>query len=396
MTWIAERKKYLEFYREFKAYQKKSPIVIDGEFNEPDWKNADNATGFILQGSNPAKAAVAQTFVKAVYDRDNIYFAVTAMEPDPSGMKCDTRKLSEIWDECTLEIFLQQPDLGTDYLHAAVTPNGIVYAAICDASMKTRPLNTSGIEFKNKILDDRWCLEIRIPAHLIGMNFSPGSTWRFNTARARNLKDKTCEFSSLANGIFGGSASFLPLSLVRERIVTSNGEVNLQDWKNPAFNEVRKPEKGLWPDWTGWDLGESGLVPQRPGGWLPMSSKPGKFELLPKAPDSKDYYLKLSDGAIFNFCGNNTDGKFKIRLNASGKGEFKLGVIEYEPIGKGGEVKFITWLNPTLEVISVDSPEWKTFESVFEKKNHKNIFAVVLTHQSGEPQIDDVYVYPVK
>ncbi|MFH0797110.1 MAG: DUF4838 domain-containing protein, partial [Candidatus Omnitrophota bacterium] len=71
--------------KELNANKKIDKIVMDGKLEEPDWKKADFTSGFIA--TDGKTAALPQTFAKMLYDNDNIYFAVEAMEPEPARMK---------------------------------------------------------------------------------------------------------------------------------------------------------------------------------------------------------------------------------------------------------------------------------------------------------------------
>jgi hypothetical protein len=79
-TWEFQRKHYVENYRELRAYEKTSPIVIDGKLDEKDWKNADIITNFRAT-KNVGTLAEQQTFVRVVYEPEYFYFAAEMVEP---------------------------------------------------------------------------------------------------------------------------------------------------------------------------------------------------------------------------------------------------------------------------------------------------------------------------
>ena len=46
MTWLTERKLYLETYKEYTAYKRTTPITIDGNLDDEAWKGADSYSNF--------------------------------------------------------------------------------------------------------------------------------------------------------------------------------------------------------------------------------------------------------------------------------------------------------------------------------------------------------------
>ena len=59
-----------------------APLKVDGLLNEPFWKDAEVATGFLDTRSE--KAADQQTLVRIAYTRKYIYIAVECFDDDMS------------------------------------------------------------------------------------------------------------------------------------------------------------------------------------------------------------------------------------------------------------------------------------------------------------------------
>jgi hypothetical protein len=79
------------------AAKRTGRLAIDGRCDDPDWKKIDFTTNFLrLDGRGPADP---QTFVKVLYDADNIYFAVEAMEPQVGRLKAACTRRDGWWGE---------------------------------------------------------------------------------------------------------------------------------------------------------------------------------------------------------------------------------------------------------------------------------------------------------
>ncbi len=210
LTWEKARQDYLANYREYKAYRRTAPIVIDGKFDEQDWKQAEAMPKFIkFMGT---AATENQTIVKVVYEPENIYFAIEAMEPMPELLQAlaDTQDSSKIWGDNEIEIFISHPDQGGSYNHLVFNHKGALYDAfnkIGDVHEKAD--FTSDAELKTGVLKDRWVAELRIPTGPLGMKCGDGLVWKMNVARSRKLTDGTREMSSCSGGQFHNADNFV-------------------------------------------------------------------------------------------------------------------------------------------------------------------------------------------
>ncbi|MBP5181881.1 MAG: hypothetical protein J6331_02515, partial [Lentisphaeria bacterium] len=185
LTWEKFRKDYLANHREIRSFRRTAPVKIDGVLDEPDWQKADTISGFKL--TNNKGLAKHQTFVRVFHEPENIYFGVECMEPDVDKLTEDTREDldGEVWQDNTVEFFLNHPDLGNAYYQIIVSSAGKVFDHFVKPGNKSDRSFTSGIEVKTKKLKDRWILESRIPTAPLGAKCCDGQSWKVNVVRAR-------------------------------------------------------------------------------------------------------------------------------------------------------------------------------------------------------------------
>lgn len=384
LTWEAKRKEYLNNFRDFNAFPRTAPIKIDGKLNEKDWKAANIITNF-QTGKN---AEIQQTFARIVYDNKNLYIAADLMEETPGKMKETPKNLENIWRSNTFEFFLHQPELGGEYLHISFAPGGQGYLSYRDiGGNMTRAGVLADVEYKCAVGKDRWTVECRIPASVVGMSFTKGSSWKLNIGRGRHVKGEKAQYSSICNGKFQGSGSFHPLLLTEARVITSNGEKVISFWKNPSLNVTQKLTK--WSNWRKWEV-KDGLVPSS---WHPGNSKPGKLAVVKKA-GSTDSYLQFT-GSASQFYGDKSEEsvRLRIRIRAAGKGKMSLGIPRYK--GKyrfcGADAKMLKGPNPVTL-----TEDFKDYTWEYTKRPGEFFALTIASSPDGEIKLDDAVITPVK
>jgi hypothetical protein len=171
------------------GFRKNAPL-IDGKLDDPCWKNAQTANGFCKFG-NPEPAA-PDTKVKMCYDKQNIYFAVSAEEPLTSKIR---GAKGSPWSGDCIEFFLA-PDNKKYYWHIIVDCEGNLYTGINDGSERRTKLP---IKAKTSVGNGQWTLEMSIPfANLKTIYPKDNTKWAFNTARVRRTAYPKTEISSWA------------------------------------------------------------------------------------------------------------------------------------------------------------------------------------------------------
>src|SRR4030095_15984099 len=57
-------------------------ITVDGRIDETVWEKAAVADGFIQNEPDEGRPATEQTTIRVLYDRDNLYFAISAKDSE--------------------------------------------------------------------------------------------------------------------------------------------------------------------------------------------------------------------------------------------------------------------------------------------------------------------------
>ncbi|OQA82645.1 MAG: hypothetical protein BWY31_03128 [Lentisphaerae bacterium ADurb.Bin242] len=386
-VWLAERKNYLEGFREIKCYSRKEPIAVDGIDKEEDWKNAERISNFKVfrQGKVSSDASAGtQTFLRIVYEPEFLYFFLEVLEPEMKKIKAEYKEHdSRIWEDNSIEIFINHPDLANKYYHLVFNHKGVLYDSFCNALNRAgdRTFNSEA-EIKTRLLADRWCVEMKIPTSGLGMKCFDGTTWKINVARSRILTDGTREHSSLASGgSFHNVDNFLPLVFSGRRIMKNGKAADDSPWKNGSFDNVVSYPASKIKNWKIKD-GKGPLF------WS-LNGDSGAFS-MGLHPESKNYYLTLSGGAIYQFY-NGGERAFRIRFRASGKGSLAVRLFRYR-LSEDGKRTGLPSI--TLATIQTDSTAWKEFSYSYEKSVSREYCALVFQHVSGEINIDDVIITP--
>ena len=389
-TWEAKRKEYLENHRDYTAFPRTAPIEIDGVLKEADWKKAGIITNF---QNSKGEAVKQQTFARLVYEKDFLYLGADLMEPAPEKMKKTPADPEKIWWGNTLEFFLHQPELGGEYLHLTFSPAGTAYASFRDLAGKlVRKVPLDNLKWKTVQGKDRWTVECRIPASMVGMNFSKGSTWKLNIGRTRYAQGEKAQASSICRGVFQGSGVFQPLLLTEERVVTSSGERIASFWKNPSLNVTAKVHKRS--PWKKWEL-QDGLIP---ASWFPAGKEPGKLVFVMKDDGSKDAYIRFTGTVSQGYADKSANTvRVRIRVRAAGKGKMNLGIPRYN-LGPKGNWKFC---GPDGKNLKGKNPvelseEFKEYSWEYTKRANEFFALSITSSPDGFVQLDEAVITPIQ
>ena len=384
-VWMRERKNYLSGFRELKTLLRQMKIIVDGKDTEADWKKAERVSQFKKMRrslQDPIEDAAVQTVFRVVYEPDFLYFYIEALEPRMGEIKAEyTDRDSALWNDNSIEIFINHPNIGNRYFHYIFNHNGAVYDAFCDGLTRGGDKSFQSM-LRHKIVknDDRWCIELVIPAAELGFKCFPGSRWKINVARARVLKDGTVEHSSVANGFFHNVNNFLPLVFTKKS--AQNGkEVDVSPWKNGSFETIVPYGKGKRKEWNVKDG-------RGPLNWS-LLSRSGAMEVC-RDSDRNSNYLKLSGGSIYQFYQGKAQS-FQLRFKVAGKGTLNVRLLRQKPLPDGKRTGLPT---KQLQRIEADSPEWKEYAISCKLDSPDEFFAPVFDCVAGSILLDDVMVIP--
>lgn len=393
LTWLVQRKRYLENFSELSVFRRTGPITVDGVLDEADWKTADQVTDFRLDpgsGMNvKTPAAKVQTFVSATYDHDTLYLGITALEPNP-GKILSPMDAPDAFHRLgdRLEVFYCYPDMADACYHLAINSKGECIAARQNSATDRTEFKTTA-KIATKVGTDRWTLELAIPCTEIGQACFDGGTWKLNVGRDRKVEGEKRECSSCCKGHFHGPSNFLNIRFSPSR--TKEG--NVVSWRNSSFDKHVKMdprEKKRWKNYVGED-------DQRPDGWNVMDVV-GEYH---RKAGGEDWYLSLRnpDGKVessvrqyFFFDGA---AKLKATFKARGKGSVTLLTLTYAltPDKKNYTAVDGTGQYQTFKV----TEDWQTFTGFAEKKTALPADRVMfrfLCDKGSQIDLDDVLVTP--
>lgn len=344
-SWQKMHKVYLDAARmEISASKISEQIAMDGRLDDQNWKKADFITGFIDQ--NGGGKADIQTFVRMLYDKDNVYIGIEAMESAIGKIKALCSKNDgPVWNDNSVELFISSPALNGKYLHLIVNSNNALYSALSSGSGTADLSFKSGVEVKSALLSDRWTLELRIPAAALGGTIKDGETWKINVARNRVLNDGTLQRSSLCGGAFHGLDAF--------RTLAFGGKALIQ---NGDFEDLEKPK-----NYVKWKFGSESL----PVKWI-FHDCGGEASLMDGNAASGKKFLRLksigdTQAIIFQPLNITEADTLLVRAKVRGKGTVKANMFLYDLKTK----KYISTV-PFGEKFIVSSPEWTQFEAIYE------------------------------
>jgi len=405
LTWLVQRQKYLENFKELNVYRRAEAITVDGVLDESDWKNADAVSDF-RDEDDPKKAAEPKTYVRVTYDRDTLYIGVEAMEPSPETIASPavgSDDLHRLGDR--IELFYNYPDMADRAYHLCINSRGTCIAARQNTISDRQEFKTAA-KWATKVGKDRWTLEIAIPCSEIGQNCFDGASWKFNVGRERLQKgQRKTESSSCCKGKFHGPANFMNLKFCPARVKGISQGTAAASWVNGDFNAHRqldRRDKARFKNYVGEDDRE-------PLGWNVMdvfgqyhrraddSNNPNNQTISNSNNDN--WYLTLR-----YVPGNNVRQYFKIDdaatvkaiFKARGKGRLRLWTCSFvrTPDGKDYNADGKTQQERFFDMTS----DWKTFEATVKKAAlpTDRIGFWFCADKNSEIDLDDVTVTRVK
>ena len=373
--WVPLHKEFLaKKQSELKANKATGPVAIDGKLDEADWGKADFTSGFIL--TDGKTLAGPQTFVKTLYDDNNLYFAVEALEPEPGKMKILAKERDgAVYGDSSLEFFIASPgmdamiDTRGRYAHIVVNPAGVVYDSLALGGGNADTSYNSQAEIKTTVLKDRWVAEVRVPAAALLSKIQDGEAWKINVARNRKLVAGDAQNSSWSNGVFHGSEAF--------RTVALGGAPLLE---NGDFEDAAAPDK--YQRQTEWNF-VGDRVPQ---GWAFHAGNPGASTLVDSGAASGKQFLRIKDGSIYRMVNQPADfrGDLRVHAKARGKGVLTVHMYCYDR-GSGKNIP-----GKVLGEVKLDTQEWTAIDAAHKCDDDK---VLRLAFQArGEIDLDDVSV----
>ncbi|MEW6050669.1 MAG: metallophosphoesterase [Candidatus Zixiibacteriota bacterium] len=161
-----------------------TPPVIDGQLDEPIWRDA--IMGFFSPDGEPVK--IESTYCFFACDRENLYLGARCIETKPDSIKAAVtmRDGGVTAEDCVGYFFQPDPQKDTVYQ--------IYFSALgtmFDQKISRSPSGHYGgdrnwngqYDVKTNRGDRSWWVEARIPLAQLGATATPGSRWRLNFLR---------------------------------------------------------------------------------------------------------------------------------------------------------------------------------------------------------------------
>lgn len=169
--------------RSVRALKVDEPLELDGVLDEPFWKRADIATGFINARTQELDPLI--THVRIAYTRTHLYVGVECWDDNMEEVNATERREDRFYR-------------GDDYLQLHIDPG---HNHRTKYGFFSNPIGTrlDGIEgfsgsswttgwsaewdLAAKMLDDRWVFEMRIPFGAMNFRKADGQSWGINFTR---------------------------------------------------------------------------------------------------------------------------------------------------------------------------------------------------------------------
>ena len=369
MCWQTLHREFVAKRRsELRVKPRTGPILVDGAFDETDWQKADFVTGFVA--TDGETVADPQTFVKMLYDSENVYFAVEAMEPSPREMRVHVdRRDGPVWSDSSVEFFISAPSMGGKYVQIVVNPRGAIYDAMNSSTLQADTALDSGAEAATAVRADRWVAEVRLPAAKLGREVRGGEAWKINVGRNYRRVDGRKQSSSWSHGVFHGPAAYRSVVF---------GDAALL--KNGSLEDAVAPNK--YQKRTGWVFAGNRV----PVHWSFHSGHPGTAALVSGGAASGKLFLRINDGWIHQKINQPADyrNRLVVRCQARGRGALRITVYRYTR----ARDKHVSTVR--LTEAKLDSTEWQAIDAAYTCSDDKILRLAF--HLVGEIDIDDIVV----
>lgn len=362
--------------KEYNARKKTGRIVIDGKFNEMDWKEASFGTDFLVFNEKQEIKADPQTFVKILYDAKTLYFAIEGLKEKgapPPAVVPKTDGLRAL-DGAHFEIFITPSSWNGKYYQLGFSQNGKLYQALTtsgssrDFALKLDP------EFKCVHYPDKWVLEAKVDISKLGVKISDGSVWKINIARSAAKKDGKYQSSSWStHGVFHGTDVHRSVAFGASGAVLRNGDAeDLVPFKAPRFK--KNPNRPKW-------VFQDNMVPKF---WAFNENNIGKGAVKKDTPASGKYYINIEGvNSFVDLYMNEPDKKaarYSVSLAARGKGELFVSV---RTDGRYSKAK-----NSSIKLCSIH--KWETHALIIDAPAAKRGGRVLALRVTGKIDIDNI------
>jgi hypothetical protein len=185
--------------RKLVAIRASGAITLDGALDEPTWREAPIATGFIQNEPREGQPATFDTEVRVLYDDQALYFGVFAHDDTPAALVVSD--LKKDFNTAASDAFLIVIDTFSDERNGfefATNPAGAKWDAQMSNEGRENNVNWDGIwDVRTRIAENGWVAEIRIPFRTLKFTDQDPQTWGLNFQRRMRRRNEDSFWSPL-------------------------------------------------------------------------------------------------------------------------------------------------------------------------------------------------------
>ena len=235
------------------AIRVESPIVIDGELDEPEWSLAEPANDFLQQEPTYGELSTERTEVRILYDDTNLYLGVYCFDSGGEGALVvnDVNRDFYQFDSDSFGVMLDTSNDNRNGFLFNTNPQGAKFDSQVggNGSIFNREWDTIW-HVKSKITEDGWMAEIAIPFKSLRFGKSDVQTWGINFQRRIRRKNEDT-FWSLPPRPFSMARVSLAGELEGLQTASTGPNLTLKPYVSAPIVRVEgddvdfKPEAGL-------------------------------------------------------------------------------------------------------------------------------------------------------
>ncbi|MFA5089226.1 MAG: DUF4838 domain-containing protein [Candidatus Omnitrophota bacterium] len=164
-----------------------SPIVIDGRLDDLGWTECSDSVELV--DYRKGEVALYKTTAYVSWDIENLYVAFRCFEPEPERMRLlgKGRDDPDLWQDASVEVFIDPTHSHKDYFHFIINAKGMVTDAV---KLEDPKKWNSNIVSRTSQGDNYWIAEMAIPMKNLAQNMPVDDVvWGVNFCRNRILKN---------------------------------------------------------------------------------------------------------------------------------------------------------------------------------------------------------------
>jgi hypothetical protein len=213
------------------ATQVSEPIRIDGQLDEPLYRDVPPVTGFLQVEPRAGQPATEKTELWIAYDKDNVYVTFRNWESEPSRIvaKEMRRDTASMWggDDIVSFIIDTFHDGRNGYQFALNSIGGHDDGQVSNERQYNGDWNTVW-DYKAARFDGGWVVEVALPFKSLRYGSGVDQTWGFNALRTNRWKNELSFLSPPPTARGQGGIQQTSLAAVVTGIKAPGGSKNLE------------------------------------------------------------------------------------------------------------------------------------------------------------------------